>query len=318
MIIDILKNTDDYNEFLQSVKNSQQMHTFLLISKDSFYSLEMATLFAKALLCPETCELCPNCKKVNSRTHPDVKFYPENKKLLVEDSKKIVEESSIKPIFSDKKIFIISSIDNSTEEAQNKLLKSLEEPNDAVYYILTATNLDKILPTIISRCNKIELSQVNKNEIKPFLKGDDCTNELALCLGGGYLNKTIEISKMKNLQEIFELCADILLKLNSSKQALFFVKKILDFKNDFNIIIEMLCFLIEDALLIKAQKKEEIKFKLFEKEISQISSELSIKCLSSFIPVINKAMKESFFNVNPFLIVDNLVMNFLEVKYLCK
>lgn len=318
MIYEIFKKSPQFLNFLKTVKKKLQAHSFLLISKDAFSAEKMADLFAETLLCADVCGECENCKKVLNKTHPDVKYFPEGAKLLVEDSKKIVEESFIKPIFSDKKIFIISNVDLSTEEAQNKLLKSLEEPQKNVYYILTTSNINKVLPTIRSRCDKISLLPLSQQTIAEIISCDEKRKDLALKLGQGYVAKTIELSKKNNLLELFDIAVGLLKDLSSSKDALAWSKKIIDQKNDFNLIIEILSLLIEDALLIKVDKKSIITFENNREDVEKIAHALSIKCLSQLQSVLNKVVKDISFNVSLPLVADNLVMKILEVKYLCK
>ncbi len=318
MYSEIFAESGEFKNFLQTVKKGTQAHSYLLISKDGFSAKEMATLFAKALLCPELCETCEHCKKVEAYAHPDVKYYPEGAKLLVEDSKAIVDESYTRPIYADKKIFIISNFELATEAAQNKLLKTLEEPNAAVYYILTTSNIEKVLPTIRSRCNKIELSLVPQDKIKTIIRGDEEIKSLAVALGGGYISKSSELSKKRNLVEIVELAFSLLKDLNSSKEAVRWVKKVIDLKADISLLIEVLSVIIEDALLIKTDKKAEIRLALYREKVEALARELSIKCLSSLCSVLNKAVRDLSYSVNLPLVADNLVMNILEVKYLCK
>ncbi len=318
MYEEIFAESDEFNGFLKAVRSSGAAHSYLLIGKDSFSAKEMATLFAKALLCPNMCGECEHCKKVSARLHPDVKYFPEGARLLVEDSKKIVDESYTRPIFADKKIFVISDIDLSTEEAQNKLLKSLEEPSEGVYYILTTSNIEKVLPTIRSRCNKIEIKPVEKEKIAALLRGDEMTKALAVSLGGGYVSRSFELAKKRNLVEIAELGVGLLKDLSSSKEAVRWVRKIVDLKADVSLLIEVCNVAIEDALLVKTDKDACIRLEVLRLQIEEAAKALSIKCLSSLCGVLTKAVRDLSYNVNLPLVADNMVMNILEVKYLCK
>lgn len=318
MLRDIFLQSEQFDAFLKALGRSSASHSYLIASKDAFSANEMASLFAQAILCPQMCGECENCKKAQASSHPDIKYFPEGAKLLVEDSKKIVDESFIKPIFADKKVFVVSSIDNSTEEAQNKLLKSLEEPNDCVYYILTTSNIEKVLPTIRSRCNKIELPPVSEQKILPLLAGDEQTKLLASRLGGGYISKSIQLSKNDNLKDIASLALSILGDLTSSREAIKYVKKVIDLKGDFLILVEIMNLAIEDALKVKTQKDYTLALDMFAGRIAEIANNLSIKCLSNLCLTLNKSVRDLNSNVNLPLVADNLVMNILEVKYLCK
>ena len=315
MIEDIFKNMPFFKAFL----NAQNGRNFsYLIISEAFSASVVAKLFAQALLCKDMCGKCENCQKIALGSHPDVKIFPEKGRLLVEDSKKIVEESFVRPIFADKKVIIIQNLEDATEEAQNKLLKSLEEPNDSVTYILTTASPEKVLPTIRSRCIKIQIPPVKNSDIAPFLAGDEKTKTLALAIGDGQVAKTIELSKMENLADLVELAIGLVQDLSSSRQAVVWSKKLLDEKPNFALVMQILGLVIEDALALKTNKKAKIRLESEGEKLAKIAGELSVKCLVRLSELIVEAMRQLSYNVNFPLIVDNLVMNILEVKYLCK
>ena len=320
MLENLFKNMTFYKSFLNTIKKGGHVFSYLIVSKDLLSAQTVAKLFAKTILCTNVCGKCENCQKINAGVHPDVKVFPEkNDKLLVEESKRIVEESFVKPIFADKKIIIIQNFENSTEEAQNKLLKSLEEPNESVVYILTASSTEKILPTILSRCVKVEVPPISEKSILPMMQNiDDEIKQISIVAGEGYISKTLELSKKENLFDIFNLAFDILKCLNSSRQAVLWSKKVLDLKNDFDLFIEIFSLIIEDLLLLKANKNAKNKFGFARNKLEELAEELSIKCLINLAKLAVKVVKEKYFNVNFSLIVDNFIMDILEVKYLCK
>lgn len=320
MLENLFKNMTFYKSFLNTIKKGGHVFSYLIVSKDLLSAQTVAKLFAKTILCTNVCGKCENCQKINAGAHPDVKVFPEkNDKLLVEESKRIVEESFVKPIFADKKIIIIQNFENSTEEAQNKLLKSLEEPNESVVYILTASSTEKILPTILSRCVKVEVPPISEKSILPMMQNtDDEIKQISIVAGEGYISKTLELSKKENLIDIFNLAFDILKCLNSSRQAVLWSKKVLDLKDDFDLFIEIFSLIIEDLLLLKANKNAKNKFGFARNKLEELAEELSIKCLINLGKLAVKVVKEKHFNVNFSLIVDNFIMDILEVKYLCK
>lgn len=316
MIEDIFKNMSFFKNFLSSINDGGRIFSYLIVSKDAYSANTVAKLMAQALLCHNMCGTCENCKKVLVHSHPDVKVFPEKDRLVVEDSKKIVDESYAKPIMADKKVIIIKNIEEATEEAQNKLLKSLEEPNKNVYYLLTCSFEEKILPTIKSRCFKVEIPFINSAEILPLLKGQN--KELAIAIGNGFLAKTIELDKNEQLVDITHLAVSLITELNSSKQAVVWSKRLLEQKQNFQLILEIFGLILEDALSLKINKQANIHLNSLFKEILFIARDFSIKCLTGLAGLIIDVMKELTYNVNLSLVVDNFIMNILEVKYLCK
>ena len=317
MIQDKIKEFDAVKNFKSELLKKREPHTLLFVTTDSLLSEKVMETFTQLVMCNDMCGNCLNCKKVLSKNHPDVMYFPSKNQLLVEDSNKISSESFVKPIFADKKVFVIKDFDKSTEEAQNKLLKVFEEPNENVYYFLSTTNIEKVLPTIRSRCFKIDLGKLEKEDIEKEIN-QKCDKELALELGQGNLGKSVAFSNMKDLNEIFELAVSILKDMKSSKQVVVFASKILAKKESFDVIIEILSLLLEDILLKKCKKDDMILLKSKKDLIGSIASDYSIKSVCEIEKLLNKTILERNFNVVLNTIVDNLLLGILEVKYLCK
>ncbi len=309
----MIKNTKDFAMLEKECKNGTLSQAILLQSKDGFYASEFAKLISMLILDNgNACGACENCKKVVANAHPDVKKYPLKDKLLVSDSEEIVAESFIKPIFADKKIFIVENFDNSTDSAQNKLLKTLEEPTKNVYLILTCSSFDMVLPTIRSRCQKISLEKLSEKEIST-LKLDP----LAVSIADGLVGKAIALSSKRNLEEVCENAVAVFCDLKHSKNVLAYAKKILDQKNDLPLTMEVMSFVIEDLIKIKSGKGELIKLPYREK-YEACQGDYSVRALCEIALLLNKLSKEKLYNVNFTLAIENFLLNILEVKYLCK
>lgn len=312
-----LKKQQVLLSFVKEIKEKREPHTIMFISGDSHLSSKMMDLFTQALLCGTLCDECLNCKKLASGNHPDVMYFPTKNQLLVEDSNKIASESFVRPIFANRKVFVIRDFDKSTAEAQNKLLKVFEEPNENVYYLLSTTSVDKILPTIRSRCFKITLPNLSKDEIKGEILAN-CDKELVLELGKGNLGKTLDLSRKKDLEEIFGLAKSIFKDMKSSKQVVSYASKILAKKDSFEMLMEMMTILLEDILAKLCKKDELITLKTQLQFISGVAEDYSVKSVCEIEKLIRKQQEERFFNVNLPAVVDNLLLGILEVKYLCK
>lgn len=309
-VFEIIKQSDDFKYFA----NAKNMpHSILLFSKDEQYSLELAKLLAIQILDGKVDSESEVFKKVMLFSHPDVKYYPSKNQLLVADSEEIVSESFVKPIFSNSKVFIIKNIDNSMESAQNKLLKTLEEPSKDAYLILTCFNPALVLPTIKSRCAKRDLAKLSDKQIESVLGNE---NPLAIKLADGGLGKAISLSQKPDLDEIFALALDIMTKMKSSKEVLSYSKRMQKFPKDFPLIVECMSLILEDLLKLKTGGK--IRLEMFGEELKKASEGYSIKALTKINGKINDEQKEVFYNVNQLIAMENLLLNILEVKYICK
>lgn len=313
---ELIVQSDDFQTIQNQIKMNKVAKSLLLISKDSDYAFEFASLCAVALLLDGAIKHDESYFKIKSGNHPDVKIFPLKDKLLVSDSEQIVEESFIKPIFANKKIFIIKNIDNSMDSAQNKLLKILEEPPSGVFFILLCENLNLVLPTIRSRCQKHELKKFAPAQVDQFLKSDKDNIIKYIC--DGYIGKALKLEKLKDLDTIYELSVALLTKLVSSKQVLSYSKQILAHKDNLALILEILALALEDLLLIKAGKSQMTRLVDKREELQEKSSEYTARAICEIQRLLDEARKHLVYNTNVTLVVENLLLDILEVKYICK
>ncbi len=318
MIDGIIMKSESFKSILSEVKQNLNSQAFLFHCSDELTAFKTAFLFCKSLFCEDFCESCDACLKL-SKEHSDFQVYPKDKSLKVQDSNLIVEESFVKPIYFNKKVFLIKDFDNSTPEAQNKLLKVLEEPNKNVYFVLTTSNLEKVLPTIKSRCSKIKVQPFSNEEIEQVVKNKDINMSKVLKrLGNNYLGKVLHLDQKKNFEQIFTLAKNIVCEMKSSKDVIFFSKQIIDVKEDFSLVFECVCLLLEELIFLKTKRKHLACLAFVENQLTAIENDYSLKAIGEIMLKINDAKKKLFFNTNFNLVVDNLLLNILEVKYLCK
>lgn len=158
-------------ELLESaVKGNRVVNGYIFSGTRRTQSYNYAKKFAKMILClnekSDDCNECKSCLMFNEKNHPDYyELNKENEEVITigeirEMQSKIIE----KPIISSKKVYIINNAENMTKEAQNCLLKTLEEPPDFVTMILVSNNDNNILVTIKSRCSRITFIQESEDE----------------------------------------------------------------------------------------------------------------------------------------------------------
>lgn len=310
---DIVLASNEFKILQKELSEGKMAKSILLISKDEKYSLYFAKLLSCLLFDGKIDEKSENYLKVFSNSNPDLKIYPTKSKLLVQDSEEIVFESAVKPIFADKKIFIINKIEESMDAAQNKLLKTLEEPQTNVYFILTTKAASQVLPTIRSRCTKIELGKIK--ELEKFMPEG---KSLALALSDGFIGFAQKYANMENLDDIFRATLDIVTNLKSSKDVLKFSGKLLEFEGEKDLIFDILSIIFEDLLYLTSGKTNLVRLKPCITELSKVSTEYSVKAITEIRKYIDKAILELNYNCNFNVVLENLILNILEVKFICK
>ena len=168
----------------------------------------LAKEFAKAVLCLENnkcCDTCKSCLEFDSQNNPDfVLIEPEGNNIKIEQIRNMQRKVQEKPIISGKKIYIIDNADLMTQEAQNALLKTLEEPPEFVTIILIGENENAFLATIKSRCMILHFNSISNLDMKKYLEDNYHMNVTSNMLDvfHGSIGKAIEI---KDKQETYLL-----------------------------------------------------------------------------------------------------------------
>ena len=208
MFENIIGNDKIKQELTNSIRLNLNSHSYLFIGTSGIGKKIIAKEFAKMILCEgeeKYCNKCKSCLEFDSNNNPDFFIIsPDGNSIKIEQiremQRKIIEE----PIISSKKVYIIDDSDKMTKEAQNALLKTLEEPPKFVVILLIGENENMFLPTIKSRCNIIKFKNIPDNEIKHYLEQKyqmkDLDNNVIKAFGGS-IGKAEILREKKELYE---------------------------------------------------------------------------------------------------------------------
>lgn len=187
----------------KSINIDQITHSYLFIGIEGIGKKLIAIEFAKEILCKDT---------VNN---PDFLFVePDGNNIKIEQIRKLQKEIQEKPIISNKKVCIINNAELMTKEAQNCLLKTLEEPPGFTVIILIGSNENNFLPTIKSRCMILHFKELNDIEIKKYMQkefNEPNISQSLIDIAGGSIGRAI---KLKNKQEQYKIIEEIIKDLN--------------------------------------------------------------------------------------------------------
>ena len=195
----IVGNRDIKKSLENAIKIGNISHSYLFIGTQGIGKKKIAKEFSKAILClnKNECNSCKSCIEFDSENNPDFQIIePQGTSIKIEQIRELQKKVAEKPIISDKKIYIIDECDKMTKEAQNCLLKTLEEPPQYVIIILIGANESAILSTVKSRCSVIHFQNISDEEISTYLKQNlnvEIKDDLLLKACGGSIGKAIQL-----------------------------------------------------------------------------------------------------------------------------
>ena len=155
---------------LNSIKNNKIAHAYLFAGPRGTGKTTVAKLFAKAINCSkfnkEACDKCDNCKAYLQGNHPDIIEMDAASNNGVDEIREIIDQIPYAPLIGKYKVYIIDEVHMLSTSAFNALLKTLEEPPAHVIFILATTDPQKVIPTVLSRCQRYNFSKITTFEIK--------------------------------------------------------------------------------------------------------------------------------------------------------
>lgn len=284
-----------------SLKSNNLVHSYMFTGLEGIGKSLFAKDLAEIILCKSSdsfaCGNCSSCIKFESNNHPDFVLIDtdDGKSIKIGQIRLIQEQISEKPIVSDKKVYIINNSDLMTVEAQNCLLKTLEEPPEYATIILILSNENKLLNTIKSRCTKIAFQKLSDNELIKWAKINniDVNSDLLTTCNGSIsnlinlkdnvesyqaLNTILEAFPKKDIVDIWN-SADILYKSKEN------INNLLDY---FNVI-----FL--DKLRSTKDKKYINTIKIVELTKKKLSSNANYDmCIDNLLLKLWEEINESY------------------------
>ncbi len=211
MAFETIIGNDEAKELLKETINSKAfLHSYLFTGIDGIGKLLFAKEFAKNILC-ENQTGNNSFEQFESGNHPDFGIIsPDGNSIKIEQIRFIQNKIVEKPVVSNRKVYIINDSQTMTKEAQNCLLKTLEEPPEYMIIILICSNEEQLLNTIKSRCTKVLFKPIPDKELKEYMsqKGIDqnLSNNIFNVLDGsiGKLFKILDKKEiLKEVEPIF-------------------------------------------------------------------------------------------------------------------
>ena len=206
MFENIIGNDRIKTELINSVKLNKYPHSLLFIGTAGIGKKLIAREVAKMILCESEggyCNQCKSCLEFDSDNNPDFgEIKPDGNNIKIEQIRELQRKIYEAPIVSKRKVYIIDDADTATKEAQNALLKTLEEPPEFANIILIGTNESNLLSTIKSRCMILRFEDIRDSQIEQYLKKQYQVPDIpksVIQASSGSIGKAIELKDKQDL-----------------------------------------------------------------------------------------------------------------------
>jgi DNA polymerase III subunit delta' len=324
----IIGQTNLTSLFESSIKSNAISHAYLILGPEHVGKTTMVIDVAMALNCEaktRPCGECISCKKILKNMHPDIfeislesiktSEQKTKKEIGIEEIRRLQQLANLTPYEGKYKVFIINGADLLSNEASNCLLKTLEEPSPNIIIFLLASDETNLLPTIVSRCQKIQLQPLSIKETQNVLvekfgasieKG-----KFAAYLSEGKLGEAITIIRdEKQIEKRYKIISEFLPLLESDiNQRFYYVSQLDDDRKNIQELFGIWLSLWRDLMLIKCDSLENITNVNCSSELDKFAAGLSIGQIKEFIESLRNSLLLVMKNVNIRLLLEVLMFD---------
>ena len=313
-------------EHLQTALKLQKVsHAYIINGERNSGKKFIARIFAMALQCTgegeKPCQVCRSCRQALSENHPDIIRVTHEKpnSISVDDIRTQVNNTvDIKPYQGPYKVYIIPQADLMTPQAQNAILKTIEEPPAYAVFLLLTENAEMLLPTINSRCVMLKLRNIKDTLIRKYLMENleipDYKADMCTAFAQGNVGRAIMLANSEHFNEIREEAVQLLKHIHDMElsEIVAAVKNISVYKLEITDYLDIIMIWYRDVLLYKATKEiDKVVFKDQLQSIKEQARKSSYEGIELILESLEKAKARLKANVNFDLVMELL---FLTIK----
>lgn len=327
--MDGFKGVVGHNDIIEYIKNAikedKVSHAYILNGRKGSGKKTMSKLFAMTLECEkadvEPCGECASCIQAKGDNHPDIikVIHEKPNTITVDDIREQINNTiGIKPYKGPYKIYIIDEADLMTVQAQNALLKTLEEPPAYAVFFLLTENVNVLLDTIKSRCVMLKFRNLQdaliKNYLMETMEVPDYKADICAAFAQGNLGQAIMLVNSEHFGEIKDEAIHLLRNIQNMEmgELIDAIKRITSYKLEISDYLDLIMIWYRDILLYKATKDvDKIIFKEETDVIKEQATYYSYEKIEDILKALEAAKERLKANVNFELVMELL---FLTIK----
>lgn len=323
---DIIGQEQIKEQLRNAISTGKVSHAYIINGEKSSGKEFIARVFAMSLQCEkgetEPCQECHSCRQALSDNHPDIIRVTHEKPntISVDDIRaQVNNDVCIKPYSGAYKIYIINEAEKMTPQAQNAILKTLEEPPAYAVILLLTANVNSLLPTILSRCVVLNMKPVADELVKNYLMEQlqipDYKAEVCVAFARGNVGRAKALASSEDFENVKAEALSLLkyiqdMELNEIIAA---IKKITEYKLEINDYLDICAIWYRDVLLFKATN--DVNHLVFREEIQTLrktAQRSSYEGIEQVIRALDTAKRRLDANVNFELTMELLMMTIQE------
>ena len=319
---EILGNEMVKDHFKKAIANHKISHAYILTGEAGMGRKSIANAFAMTLLCEkggsEPCMNCHACKQVMSGNHPDLIYVTHEKpgSIGVDDVREQINDTiMIRPYSSYYKIYIVDEAEKMTVQAQNALLKTIEEPPAYAVIILITTNQEAFLPTILSRCVQMKLKPLKDFTIRNYLTQNlhiaEKDADICAAFARGNLGKAIHLASSDEFRELFQKVMVLVKNVGTMDISMLLdcIREMKEQNFDIGEVLDLMQLWYRDVLMFKVTKDMNLLiFKDEYKMINETGEKVDYAGLEAILAAIDTARTRLNANVNMELAMELLLL----------
>ena len=325
---DFLPQGEEIASLRERIAEGRLVHALMITGEPGSGKRTLAMLIASALMCKAQsgipCGMCSGCRLTGSGEHPDVTVIekgiplssetPKGRSTIpVDDIREMIRICSQYPFEGGNRAVVIRDAENMTPQAQNCLLKILEEPPQDTYFILTTAHPDQILTTVRSRCRPVKLIPWDTSFIEQVLKRSGIDQEKAskaASVSSGSIGNAIRLASDEGYWQFREEVTDAFFRNRKRSGILAISSGWKDRKGDADTLFAILEDEIRCLMRFRIDPDGKPDISMFPAEWQRFAAEAAPERFTALIDAIREARKQNTFNVNFQAIIEQLLLIF--------